>query len=113
MDISEGKVVSDKAGVLADPGTLTGYANQFGTKLSFRVTGNAAGIIWGTNPYTLDSTLATAAVHAGALKQGQTGVVNVEIIKPPAAFQGSVQNGVTSAAWGAFPNGAYRIIIKP
>jgi len=34
---------------------------------------NAA--LWGSDIYTLDSTLGMAAVHAGVVKAGQTGVV--------------------------------------
>ena len=33
------------------------------------------GFVWGTNVYTLDSTLALAAVHAGLLKTGESKVV--------------------------------------
>ena len=110
QDSSGGKAVKEKADTLPESGTLVSYANKFGTKLAFTVTGKAGGAIWGTNPYTLDSPLAVAAIHAGVLKQGQTGVVNVEIIQSPPAFQGSAQNGVTSFQWGPFTGGAYRII---
>ena len=56
-------------------------------------------------------TLAMAAVHAGVLKVGQTGVVKVLIVAPPAAFAGSTRNGVTSNNYMAYP-GAYQIIVK-
>ncbi len=98
---------------LADPGSLQkDYAGKFGTKLALNVTGSAAGPVWGKGPYTLDSTLAAAAVHAGVLKVGETGVVQVEVVKPPPSFAGSNQNGVKSEAWDAFPDGAFQFI-KP
>jgi hypothetical protein len=97
--------------VLADPGSLVHYQNQIGKRFSFRVTGAAAGGLWGTDTYTTDSTLAMAAVHAGVLKVGQTGVVKVLIVAPPAAFAGSTRNGVTSNNYMAYP-GAYQIIVK-
>jgi hypothetical protein len=100
----------DKLTALPDPGTLTGYANQFGKKLAFTVTGRADGSLWGSGVYTLDSTLATAAVHAGVLKAGETGVVKVEILVPPPAFAGTMQNGVTSNPWNAYPDGAYQFM---
>jgi hypothetical protein len=94
-----------------DPGTLVNYQNQIGKRFTFRVTGAANGGLWGTDTYTTDSTLALAAVHAGVLKVGQTGVVKVLIVPPPAAFAGSTRNGVTSNNYQAYP-GAYQIIVK-
>jgi hypothetical protein len=59
--------------------------------------------------YTLDTRLATAAVHTGVLKPGETGNVRVQILGPQPAFMGSARNGVTSSDYGAYP-GAYRIL---
>lgn len=101
----------DPASVVADPGNLAGYQNQIGKKLFFKVTGAINGGLYGADVYTTDSSLATAAVHAGVLKVGQTGVVRVKMVNPPAAFVGSTQNGVTSSGYGAYP-GAYQIL-KP
>ena len=97
---------------LPDPGNLSGYQGDVGKKYSFRITGGAAGrlggSIYGTDVYTLDSSLAFASVHAGVLKAGQTGTVRVTIIGRQASFEASTRNGVTSSAWGDYP-GAYRI----
>jgi len=97
--------------VLPDPGTLSGgtYATMIGQTLTFKVTGNPAGSIWGTDMYTLDTRLATAAVHAGVLKPGETGNVRVQILGPQAGFVGSARHGVTSSDYGMYP-GAYRVI---
>lgn len=115
---------------LPDPGSLYQYQGQVGKKLTFRVTGGQApgvpgavilgglpgggvimggGNVWGTDMYTLDSTLALAAVHAGILKPGQVGNVKVEILGPQNAFTGSVRNGVSSMGYGAYP-GAYKFV---
>jgi hypothetical protein len=91
--------------VLSDPGHLAGYQNQIGKTLRFRVTGALTGSIWGTGIYTTDSTLALAAVHAGVLQPGQTGIVRVRIVGSPPVFASSTRNGVTSAAYGVFPAG--------
>jgi hypothetical protein len=96
---------------LPDPGTLQTLARRIGKTFWFKVRGTANGVIWGTKVYTSDSPLAAAAVHAGILKPGQTGVVQVKIVAPPAAYQGSTQNGITSQPWGAWP-GAYELIRK-
>jgi hypothetical protein len=66
------------------------------------------GSVWGTDVYTADSALALAAVHAGLLKPGQTGVIKVKMVPSPLTFQGSTRNGVTSEPFGAFP-AAYRL----
>jgi len=115
----------EPANTLPDPGNLSTLMGQVGKTYTYRVTGAGQngmvvapgglpgmvvqGFVWGTDRYTLDSTLALAAVHAGVLKPGQTGVVRVKTLGPQAAFQGSTRNGVTSMAYG-FYNGAYQFV---
>jgi hypothetical protein len=94
--------------ILPDPGSLTQYNGQFGSKHLFRVTGNINGTVWGTGVHTTDSNLATAAVHGGALKLGETGVVKVEIIASPAQFTGSAKNGITTHNYSQYP-AAYKV----
>jgi len=99
-----------------DPGTLVAYQNQQpGTRLAFKVTGALPGQIggvlfggvFGTNTYTMDSVLASAAVHAGAVQPGKTAVIHVTILGPQPGFQGSMQNGIMSNPYG--PWAGYRI----
>src|SRR5262249_9022537 len=95
----------EKAEVLVampDPGHLEGYKGQIGKRFAFTVTGVAGNGLYGTDVYTTDSLLSNCAVHAGALKPGQTGVVRVEIVAPPGAFVGSTRNGCTSSGFGAY-----------
>lgn len=96
--------------VQADPGNLSSFQAMIGKTFTFRVRGETSGSLWGTGMYTLDSKLAVAAVHAGAIKAGETGNVRVQILPPQAAFVGSTQNGITSSAYDTYP-GAYRIIV--
>ena len=87
------------------------YSNWYGAKLSFIVKGDPNdGEVMGSNPYTLDSMLATAAVHAGIVKPGETKVVRVEIILAPPKFAGSERNGVTSIDWEEPETGAFRFL---
>ncbi|MCE1196281.1 hypothetical protein LWX53_07265 [bacterium] len=60
------------------------------------------GQVWGTGVYTSDSSLASAAVHAGVLADGQTGTVVVEVLPGAASYEGSSRYGVTSSKWGSF-----------
>lgn len=91
-----------------DPGMLMGFRGQLGKVFHFRVTGNAAGFVFGSDVYTDDSNLATAAVHAGVLRDGQTGIVKVTIHPGQPIYPGMQRNGVSSYAWQDFP-GSYRV----
>lgn len=104
------KDTEEVARALPDPGSLTSYQQpaHIGKTFTFRVTGAPNGSLWGTEMYTLDSTLAAAAVHMGVLKVGQTGNVSVTILGPSIGFVGSTRHGLTSANYANYP-GAYRI----
>ena len=95
---------SVKAGgrkALPDPGILN-VQSQTPQVLFFRVTGANAGTVWGTDIYTSDCSLATATVHAGVLKVGQTGVVKVTTIPHHPSYVGSTRNGITSHSYGPY-----------
>ena len=72
------------------------------------MTGSSGGALWGTDIYTLDSSLSVAAVHMGVLKPGQTGYVRVTILGPTANFSGSTRNGLSSSNFQNYP-GAYKV----
>ncbi len=94
------------------PAHMGAYANQFGKTLIFKLTAGQAinGNIWGTNQYTLDSSVAVAAVHAGVLKPGETKIVRVRIIQSPQIFVPSVRNGIQSHPFGVYIGGAYEFV---
>jgi HEAT repeat protein len=98
----------DTKAIAPCPPNLLALQGQIGKTFRFKVTGAAAGALWGTDVYTTDSSIAAAAVHAGVLKVGKTGVVKVKIVAPPPQFQGSTRNGVVSAPWGPF-TGAFKV----
>ncbi len=94
--------------VLPDPGSLVQF-QEVGKSFYFEVVGSNHGPLWGTDVYTADSSLAVAAVHAGALKLREQGIVRVTIVdmsKLP--VKGSLRHGVRSADWGSYPVG-YRV----
>jgi hypothetical protein len=99
-----------KQGFLAAeaPPTLMGLCQQPGQTYYFRVYGEDAGPVWGTDTYTGDSALAAAAVHAGAVGLGETKVVKVTVVEPLPHYQGSTRNGVTSHEFGPYST-AYRV----
>ena len=87
--------------VTAPPGpdSFAGLPTEVGATHLFTVTGAPRGIAWGTDVYTIDSSLAAAAVHAGALASGETAVVRVTIVDSPAEHVGTVRHGITTHRW--------------
>jgi hypothetical protein len=104
------EVVVEDANAQPDPGNLTSFESQQGKVLAFTVTGMAAGgSVWGTDVYTTDSRLAIAAVHAGQVKVGETGVVRVKVIPSPPSFAGSSRHGITTSPYGPY-RAAYQFV---
>ena len=111
-----GRLTRTQVRKLLDQGLIAGEApinmvnlcDPVGATYYFRVTGDAAGQVWGTEVYTGDSTLAAAAVHAGLVKLGETAVVRVTVEQPLTQYQGSDRNGVTSREFGHYGT-AYRL----
>ena len=62
--------------------------------------------VWGTDVYTDDSRICSAAVHFGKITQGAGGAVTIEIAAGLSSYAGSVRNGVSSANWDSWP-GSY------
>jgi hypothetical protein len=58
--------------------------------------------IWGSGPYTSDSPLCAAAVHAGAMADAQGGSFQVLIDQGQPAYRGSVSNNVLTADYGPY-----------
>jgi hypothetical protein len=98
------------------PPNLMAFQNQYGKEATYSVTGATPGAqgtgLWGTDTYTLDSSLAAAVVHSGLIQPGQTGVVRVRIIASPPQFVGSQRNGFGSSGYATYPAGAFEFVRK-
>ena len=71
--------------------------------------GRTDGTVWGTDVYTADSRLSAAAVHAGAVRVGERGLIRVTILDGAAqGYEGSTRNGVQTFDYAAYPT-AYRV----
>ena len=111
-----GRLTPAQVRKLLDQGLLAGDAplnmvnlcDPIGATYYFRVTGDTAGSLWGTDIYTGDSAIATAAVHAGLANTGESVVVKVTVEQPLTRYQGSNRNGVTSHDFGVYGT-AYRL----
>lgn len=73
------------------------------------MTGSPFFKVWGTDIYSDDSSLSTAAVHAGFLKDGETKTLTIRILPGQTDYVGSTQNGVTSASYHQW-HGSFTIV---
>jgi LCCL domain-containing protein len=55
--------------------------------------------VWGTDTYTDDSSICTAAVHAGVISFADGGTILLQMRPGQTSYRGSQRNGVTSDRW--------------
>jgi hypothetical protein len=76
--------------------------------------GGTAGSVWGSGPYTDDSSICTAAVHAGRIQMATGGPVTVFVHPGRGSYQGSAANGVTSNNYARYPGSiAFDAVVPP
>lgn len=90
------------------PQNMLELCHDVGANYYFRVRGETEGQVWGTDTYTGDSLLSVAAVHAGVVKAGDSGVVKVTVVAPLSKYQGSVRNNVKTHDFGRYGT-AYKL----
>jgi len=61
----------------------------------------SSGSVWGSGPYTGDSAICRAAVHAGVISAAG-GVVDLVQAPGQDSYEASVANGVTTSGWGSY-----------
>lgn len=66
---------------------------------------SAFGSVWGSGPYTTDSSICRAAIHGGAIKDTEGGGVTVKLRPGQGSYSATVANGVASGSWGAYDSG--------
>lgn len=70
---------------------------EVGKTLKFKCpAGGGESAVWGTDIYTLDSSICNAAVHAGKLKRESGGPVTIELRPGEDSYKGSTRNGIKS-----------------
>ncbi len=97
--------------VAGAPTNMSDYIGKYDILFLFKVTGQTEEAIWGgrNNVYTTDSHIGTAAVHAGVLKAGQTGIVRIKILPGQNAYPEVTRNGITSHEFGEW-EGSYQFV---
>ncbi|MFJ4539373.1 LCCL domain-containing protein [Streptomyces tibetensis] len=63
--------------------------------------GGEVDTVYGTDLYTDDSSICTAAVHAGAISLETGGKVTISMEPGASQYSGSVRNGITSHDWNS------------
>ena len=96
------KIIGIPTTEVTDP-DMSKYRSKKYEMVKIRVTGRTSGTIYGKNTgngYSDNSDLATAAVHAGFLKPGQTGTLFVRIKGPEDSHEAVLSNDVQSHKYG-------------
>jgi hypothetical protein len=65
------------------------------------VTGATSGSVWGSGPYTRDSNIGVAAVHAGLITSGQSATIRKTSAGTLSSFTGSTAHGVTTSSYSS------------
>lgn len=83
--------------------TAEAYKGQIDRRVAYRCPADGfADLVWGTDVYSDDSSVCTAAVHAGKITFAQGGIVTFQMRPGQNSYVGSTRNGVTSLEWDAW-----------
>ena len=67
--------------------------------------------VWGTDIYTDDSSIGSAAVHYGLITFASGGTVAIRILPGQASYTGSLRNGITSSDYAAW-DGSFEFVTE-
>jgi hypothetical protein len=80
--------------------TAMAFRGRIGERFGFTCpAGGPAGGVWGTDVYADDSSVCSAAVHAGLISISLGGSVVIELRAGEESYRGAARNGLTSEAW--------------
>ena len=80
-----------------------GFKGEIGQTFKFRCPEDGtAHTIYGSDVYTIDSSICTAAVHAGIITLEGGGDVTVEIRPGRQLYGSTTRNGIKSSTWGPY-----------
>jgi LCCL domain len=86
------------------------YRGETGTTVRYDCpAGGVQGSVWGDLAYTDDSSVCTAAVHAGAITTELGGSVTISILPERGAYVGRRSNGIESEPWDRW-GGSFEIV---
>ncbi len=93
--------------------TASDHAGHNGERFTYTCpAGGTIGRIWGTETYTDDSSVCSAAVHVGLITTTAGGSVEIEIAPGLASYKGRTAHGATSSGYGSW-GGSFIFPAKP
>jgi len=79
------------------------YADRIGIHVGYHCPPDGTlGSLWGTGPFTGDSSVCTAATYAGRITVKDGGDVVIEVAAGLDRYDGGTRNGVTAGDWGSY-----------
>ena len=82
----------------------TAYRTQVGAILNMQCPpGGTPGSLWGTDMYTTDSSICTAAAHSGRITLAGGGAVQIQIAPGMPQYAGTIRGGVASRNYAGYP----------
>ena len=79
------------------------YRGQIGQQIAYVCPpGGQPMSVWGSGPYTDDSAVCGAAVHAGAITPSRGGRIVIEMRDGQQSYQGGRRNGIEAMNYGAW-----------
>ncbi|MCZ7629115.1 MAG: LCCL domain-containing protein [Microthrixaceae bacterium] len=78
------------------------YANEEGPFTVTCMADGTPGSVWGTGPFTADSSICTAALFAGEITAEEGGEVTFELSEGLDSYEGGEANGVTTRSYGVY-----------
>lgn len=83
--------------------SATMVSGENGKTYKFKCPANGKqGMVWGTDIYTVDSSICNAAAHAGKLTLESGGSVEIEVQPGESSYKGSTRNGIKTNDYGAY-----------
>ena len=102
----QGRMEASAGGAAIDWGAqVNGIGGrQIGSRYTFTCKGGGSlsERLWGTDLYTDDSSICTAAVHAGLITTESGGTFTIEVRPSSPSYVGSTRYGVTSKGYGSW-----------
>lgn len=96
-------VVGPQALLMVWEGTANRWRGHLDQDFMFDCPPNGSlGAVWGTEVYTDDSSICTAAVHAGIITAKAGGRVTIRIRPGDKSYAGTTSHGVVSRPYGEF-----------
>lgn len=94
-------VTTEPADPIAWTLTASEHRGENGTEFSYQCPpGGPPNSVWGTDTYTDDSSVCSAAVHVGLITVEDGGDVVIEIRPGEDSYTGTERNGIGSGDWG-------------